>query len=198
VALEPRRTHTDGVANTDLEAERAERELVAALRRGDRDGFEKLESRLRPELLRFLTTLLGDASEAEDIVQVTLLQIWRQTDAYDEQRGTLWTWAKTIARSRALDRLRKRIPEPRDPDSLVLGADRVTADPLDAEAERWRLAELLGRLPRREAALLRMRFYAQLSQREIATATGIPLGTVKSQMVSALRRLRRMLDEEGL
>jgi RNA polymerase sigma-70 factor, ECF subfamily len=198
VALEPRRTHTESVANTDLEAERAERELVAALRRGDRDGFEKLESRLRPELLRFLTTLLGDASEAEDIVQVTLLQIWRRSEDYDEQRGTLWAWSRAIARSRALDRLRKRVPEPRDPESLGIRSDVGDPDPMDAEAERWRLAELLGRLPRREAALLRMRFYAQLSQTEIATATGIPLGTVKSQMVSALRRLRRMLDEEGL
>ena len=67
----------------------------------------------------------------------------------------------------------------------------------DALLERWRLAQLLGRLPEDERALLRLRFYDELSQSEISAATGIPIGTVKARMVRGLTRLREMIEAEG-
>jgi RNA polymerase sigma-70 factor (ECF subfamily) len=73
-----------------------------------------------------------------------------------------------------------------------------TPSEVDAMLERWRLADLLERLPAEEALTLRMRFYDELSQSEIAERTGIPLGTVKSRMVAGLARLRTMLVEEGV
>ena len=104
----------------------------------------------------------------------------------------------TIARSRAIDHLRKRVPEPRDPaGSLALlegEADQEAG--VDALVEQWRFAGLLGRLPDEEADLLRRRFYDGATQREIAAATGIPLGTVKMRMVQGLARLRDLLDAE--
>ena len=105
----------------------------------------------------------------------------------------------TIARSRAIDQLRRRVPEPRDPaGSLALLEGE--ADPgasIDDLVEQWRMAHLLGRLPAEQADLLRRRFYGGRSQSEIAAETGIPLGTVKMRMVQALARLREMIDEEG-
>ena len=100
----------------------------------------------------------------------------------------------TIARSRAIDHLRRRVPEPRDPH--LPDARTVEADD-DALVERWRLAHLLGRLPDAERALLRLRFYDELSQSEISAATGIPIGTVKARMVRGLTRLREMIEVEG-
>jgi RNA polymerase sigma-70 factor (ECF subfamily) len=72
-----------------------------------------------------------------------------------------------------------------------------TPSEVDAMLERWRLADLLERLPAEEALTLRLRFYEELSQSEIADRTGIALGTVKSRMVAGLARLRTMLIEEG-
>jgi RNA polymerase sigma-70 factor, ECF subfamily len=113
--------------------------------------------------------------------------------AYDPARAAPLTWLMSIARSRAIDRLRRRVPEPRDPAGALemLAGDEDPAAAIDAQ---WRFAHLLGLLPPEEADVLRWRFYAGLSQREIAAATGIPLGTVKMRMVRALRRLRELIE----
>ena len=94
---------------------------------------------------------------------------------------------------------RDRSPAP----ARARAARPAAADPRTVEAEadalleRWRIAQLLGRLPEDERALLRMRFYDELSQSEISAATGIPLGTVKARMVRGLTRLREMIEAEG-
>ena len=100
----------------------------------------------------------------------------------------------TIARSRGIDHLRRRVPEPRDPQ---LPDPRAVPADADELLERWRVAHLLGRLPENERALLRLRFYDELSQSEISAATGIPIGTVKARMVRGLTRLREMIEVEG-
>jgi RNA polymerase sigma-70 factor (ECF subfamily) len=121
--------------------------------------------------------------------------------SFDPARSSLATWILLIARSRAIDHMRKRVPEPRDPHGPAgLGLREDEPDPRsspDALVERWSMAMLLGRLPDNEAALLRMRFHEGLSQSEISERTGVPFGTVKTHMVRGLRRLREMLDEEG-
>jgi RNA polymerase sigma-70 factor (ECF subfamily) len=101
-----------------------------------------------------------------------------------------------IARSRAIDHLRRRVPEPYDPDTMPELVDRESEDQADALVERWRVAGLIAGLPKQEARLLEMRFYQGLSQSEIAQRTGIPLGTVKMQMVRALERLRNAIEQE--
>ena len=92
------------------------------------------------------------------------------------------------------------MPEPRDPLDPGGFAQRAAEDDPetspDALLERWGMAMRLGRLPEHEAAVLRMRFHEGLSQSEISERTGVPLGTVKTHMVRALRRLRDMLEEE--
>ena len=101
-----------------------------------------------------------------------------------------------IARSRAIDHLRRRVPEPYDPSSLSGLVDADAEDETAALLERWHLGGMLAALPREEARLLSLRFYAGLTQRQIAQRTQIPLGTVKMRMVRALERLREQLDRE--
>ncbi len=103
-------------------------------------------------------------------------------------------------RSRAIDHLRKRIPEPRDPQGPGGAVMREQEDPSQSPEvfiERWRLAVLVAQLPDHEARILRMRFHDGLSQSEIAERTGIPLGTVKTHMVRGLRRLRDLMEAAG-
>ena len=105
-------------------------------------------------------------------------------------------WILQIARSRAIDHLRRRVPEPRDPMSTVAVAERADETGVDELLEYWYVAGELARLPDEEAELLRRRFYFGQSQSQIAAETGVALGTVKSRMVSGLGRLRDALEDE--
>ena len=137
----------------------------------------------------------ASAPAAEDVQQQVFLEAWQRGERYDPERGGLLTWLLQIARSRAIDQLRRRVPEPRDPASAVALADRADESharrPARALADGRRARPAAHRGGRPAApALLR----SASRQTEIAAATGLPLGTVKSRMVSGLRRLREALE----
>jgi RNA polymerase sigma-70 factor (ECF subfamily) len=142
----------------------------------------------------FLLGTLRDRQTAEDVQQQVFLEVWQRAPTYDPARASLLTWIMTIARSRAIDQLRRRIPEPAGSAATDAMAGSV-GDETEQLIERWHFAGLLRRLPPEEATVLRMRFYEELTQTEIAARTGIPLGTVKSRMVSGLKRLRGLMEE---
>ena len=174
--------------------------LARRLRRGDREALRDVYDRFGSMTFGLLTQMLRDRAAAEDVQQQVFLEVWQRRRAYDPGRGGLTTWVLTITRSRAIDELRRRIPEPRDPTGsiAVLEADQPLDDGrIDELVEQWHLGHLVTRLPTAEAELLRRRFFLEQSQSEIAAELGIPLGTVKSRMRSGLDGLRRMLDEEA-
>ena len=178
---------------------RSARGFAQALRRRERAALDGLYGEYAPTVLGYLVNTLGDRGAAEDVHQQVFLEVWQRAPDYDPGRASVLTWIMTIARSRAIDELRRRVPEPADPSEDT--AFRIVEDPdpelsPDALVERWRMAHLLSRLRPEEAELLRMRFYDELSQSEIAERTEIPLGTVKMRMVAALRRLRDLVDQE--
>ena len=178
----------------------SEKSIALAMRRGDPAAIDALYAEFGGTVLAYLTRALGDRSAAEDVQQQVFAELWQRTEAYDPDRAGLLTWVLTIARSRAVDHMRRhsRRPEPRDPAGVAAIADARAAkiSPDDLMIERWRVAHLLTRIPREEAELLRMRFYEDRSQREISERTGIPLGTVKMRMIQALDRLRELMEEE--
>jgi RNA polymerase sigma-70 factor (ECF subfamily) len=174
--------------------------LVSGLRRGDPDALAQAHRDYGAAVLGYLRRVLGDRGSAEDVHQEVFLEVWRRGPSFDPDRSSLGTWILLIARSRAIDHLRKRVPEPRDPlgpgGFAVREAESDPETSPDALVERWAMAMRLGRLPEQEATVLRMRFHEGLSQSEISERTGVPLGTVKTHMVRGLRRLRAMVDEE--
>jgi RNA polymerase sigma-70 factor (ECF subfamily) len=176
-----------------------DRQLADGLRRRDAHTIARLHAEYGRTVLGFLARTLRNRATAEDVFQQVFLEAWERGPSFDPERGSVLTWLMTIARSRAIDQLRRRVPEPHDPaGSLALLEGR--SDPeagIDGLLEQWRMAHLLGRLPAEQADLLRRRFYGGRSQSEIASETGIPLGTGKMRMVQALARLREMIDEEG-
>lgn len=174
---------------------RAERRLVGALRERRPEALREVHAQFGATVFGFLVSRLRDRATAEDVFQQVLSEVWRRGPEYDDRRASLTTWILTIARSRAIDELRRRRPEPVDPSELP--DDVVEPSPQDAAVERWRMAHLLAQLPEEERHLLQLRFYAGLSQTEIETQTGIALGTVKTRMVRGLERLRAMMDAEG-
>lgn len=184
-----------------MPAGREDRRLAAALRSGDARALETFHARYGATVFGYLLHVLRDRAAAEDVFQTVMTEVWRRASRFDPERGSLATWALTIARSRAIDELRRRRPEPLDPADLPepTAADGAGAfAPQEAALDRWRMAHLLSRLPAEERRLLELRFYAELSQSEIAEQTGVALGTIKSRMVRGLERLRGLMDEEGL
>jgi RNA polymerase sigma-70 factor (ECF subfamily) len=178
-------------------ATRAERRLAARLRRRDRTVLADLYAAHGRTTFGFLVSALGDRTAAEDVQQQVFLEAWQRGAGYDPQRSSPATWLMMIARSRAIDHLRRRVPEPHDPAVATALADRAAESVLDELHDRWWLAGKLAELPDEEATTLRLRFGQGLTQAEIASVLGIPIGTVKSRMSRGLGRLRAVLSEEG-
>jgi RNA polymerase sigma-70 factor (ECF subfamily) len=139
---------------------------------------------------------MADRSTAEDVLQQVFIEVWQKADRFDAGRGTLQSWIFAIANSRSLDVLRKRVPSPVDPvgDGFSDSVDGEGIDEMEEFMASWNFARLVDGLPEEEAELLRMRFNDDLSQTEISRRTGVPLGTVKSRMVSGLTRLRTEME----
>jgi RNA polymerase sigma-70 factor, ECF subfamily len=188
-----------GMDATERRQDHRDRKLAVALQRGDEAAIEELYGRYAGTVLAYLVSRLGDRAGAEDVLQQTFAELWRRARDYDPDRAAPFTWVMMVARSRATDHQRRKHPEPHEPERTTQLADRRSqAEPTRELIERWRVAELLRRVPADEAGMLRMRFYDGLSQREIAERTGTPLGTVKMRMIQALGRMRTLMQEDEL
>ena len=144
--------------------------------------------------------MLGDPDEAEDVVEETFWQVWRQADRYQATRGQVSTWLITIGRSRALDRMRatRRLRQEALPATDTDARLSVTTvDPAGsalAAEQRSLVFAALAELPAEQRAVLELAYYGGLSQSEIAAQTGQPLGTVKTRMRLAAQKLRERLS----
>ncbi|HEU4702383.1 MAG TPA: sigma-70 family RNA polymerase sigma factor [Conexibacter sp.] len=173
--------------------------IAAGLRRRDPDAVRALYAEYGPGALALLHDAIRDRGAVEDVYQQVLLEAWQRGRSFDPARASLRTWLATIARSRAIDHLRRRVPEPHDPTVAYASAresDRTAFEPVAQLVDRVTLEQLMERLTPEEAEVVRLRWQLGMSQRQIAAHTGAPLGTVKSRTASALRRLREMLEEE--
>jgi RNA polymerase sigma-70 factor (ECF subfamily) len=195
-------------AESDVGMGRAvESEAEALVRRmadGEDQALGALYDRWHSVVHGVVARMLRQADDVEDVVEETFWQAWRQASRFDRTRGAVQTWLLTIARSRALDRvraLRRRREEPLEgDDGQVVVQQAAEGDPgQDAEAsERRRIvgAALAG-LPAEQREALELGYFAGLSQTEIAERTGQPLGTVKTRMRLALQKLRGQLQVLG-
>ncbi|HEX2467051.1 MAG TPA: sigma-70 family RNA polymerase sigma factor [Solirubrobacterales bacterium] len=182
-------------ANSEQPRGDADARLAARLASRDPGALDEAYERYGRICFGFLVNTLRDRPTAEDVQQQVFLELWQRAPTYDSGRGSLLTWIMTIARSRAIDQLRRRIPEPVG-SPVAVERNQSAVDETEALVEQWRFAGLLERLHSDEAMVLRMRFYEELTQAEIAQRTGIPLGTVKTRMVTGLKRLRDLLEQE--
>lgn len=180
--------------------------LVERMQSGDEAALSEFYSRWFPVVSSLISRILKSADDVEDVVEETFWQAWRQAGRFAADRGSVQTWVLTIARSRALDRLRatRRLREDTidDGSSTESSAQSVgsalpsASDPsLDAEhSERRQLVvAALSELPREQREALELGYFGGLSQSEIAERTGQPLGTVKTRMRLAMLKLRDRL-----
>jgi RNA polymerase sigma-70 factor (ECF subfamily) len=148
-------------------------------------------------IFTFCSRALVDRGAAADCTQETFLGAWRARDRYDPDRGSLAGWLMGIARFKVLDAYRAapRVPVPRDEPA---GDEPTAGDPHDEQlADRLLIAHALEALAPRARRVVELAFYSDLTQTEIAETTGLPLGTVKSDLRRGLQRLRSHLEGGG-
>jgi RNA polymerase sigma-70 factor, ECF subfamily len=182
--------------------------LVAAIARGDSRALELIYERHSRGVYSLALRLLTDGPAAEEVVQETFIKLWRQPGAFQSDRGRLLPWLLGVAHHRAIDVLRRRQLEQRhriaapsrtDGDGLAdlldnFGLTSSDGDPQSRAGvfeQRLAIGQALARLPAEQWLPLELAYYRGMTQLEIATALGLPLGTVKTRMRLGLQQLRK-------
>jgi RNA polymerase sigma-70 factor (ECF subfamily) len=134
--------------------------------------------------------VLANTTAAEDVVQEVFLQLWRNPQAFDADRGRLASWLAVIARNRAIDLLRKR-PMEDDIDEMPISTGVSLEDESSQRLAVEKVRGVLGQLPQHQRKALEMAFFEGMTHTEIAGKTGEPLGTVKTRIRTGLLALRK-------
>lgn len=174
-----------------------ERLILAVARQRDRGAFASLYRHFAPRLKSYLLRLGADAGTAEEVMQESMLVLWRRADSFDPSQASASTWVFTIARNKRIDGLRRgRRPEfdPEDP-ALMPSAPEPADRRLETAERNHRLRQAIEALPDEQARLLQLAYYDDMSHSAIAETTRLPLGTVKSRLRLAFGRLRQALGE---
>jgi len=177
--------------------------LVQRVASGDDLAFERLYDATAPAVHGLTTRILGDAGEAEETSHDAFMQVHRRAETFDPERAGATTWILTIARTRALDRLRRaarRVPLRSLDDSIEFEGPDATSDGTELGERRRLVRVALTRLTDDEREALGHAFFHGLSHSEISERLTMPLGTIKSRIRSGLNKLRRFLgslEEDG-
>jgi len=171
--------------------------LMPRIAGGDRSALQQLYSATSAKLFGVCLRILGDREESEDVLQEVYLTIWRRADRFDPARAGVMTWISTIARNRAIDRLRARGPmayaEPVE--ELEIADPATPADALLEAAQRsGALAACMGELDERTRDVIRTAFFEGVTYEALASRLSTPLGTVKSWIRRGLLKLRGCLE----
>lgn len=166
--------------------------LISRIRAGDEDALATLHDRYSQVVYSVALRVLGETTQAEDILQEIFLQLWRNPQTFDSNRGSLGAWLAVITRHRAIDLLRRRRPES-DIEDVIVAVDTRLEQTTDRNMAIAKIRAVVERLPAEQRKPLEMAFFEGLTHSEIASKTGEPLGTVKTRIRSALLTLRKAL-----
>ena len=177
-------------------------DLLRRLVAGDEQAFRELFSRYAAAAHALAFRLVRQAQVAEEIVQEAFLAVWRNPDRYDGARGSVRSWLMGTVHHRAVDAVRREQAQRRRAEQASGMEPGVEEDPvddllaaIDLPRERKLVRTALGALPDEQREVIQRMYFEGLSQSQIAEQTGLPLGTVKSRTLLAMRRLRANLGE---
>jgi RNA polymerase sigma-70 factor (ECF subfamily) len=173
--------------------------LLQRMAAGDRDAFTAFYRRVERPLFGYLMKLVRERELAEDILNETMLEVWRQAGRF-EGRSAVNTWVFSIAHHRAVSRFRKRRESSLDDDHAASLADDQPMPDQRAQANGMSrlLARLMQQLTFEHREILHLAYYQEFSVQEIADALGLPPNTVKTRMFYARQRLKALLTQSGV
>jgi RNA polymerase sigma-70 factor (ECF subfamily) len=168
---------------------------------GQLDALQDLYDKYRTMAYSIALRITADASLAEDVVQDAFLGAWRNAARYVEGRGSVKTWLLSIVHHRAVDAVRRRRPTTELPETEAVPPSSLTLPDIWAEVagklEREEIATALATLSDVQREAIELAYFGGLTQQEIASRTGAPLGTVKSRIRLGLLSMRRALIGTG-
>lgn len=175
-------------------------QLVQRVADGDQDALGALYDRYGRPAFSLARRICADDGLAEDVVQEVFLAFWRNPLRFDPARGAFGAWLLTLVHHKSVDAVRKEsairrrtLPAAEEGEEWSAppgpGADQAALGAVVADQVR----DALGGLPAEQRRALALAYYGGYTQREVATLTGVPLGTVKSRMFTGLQRLRSVL-----
>jgi RNA polymerase sigma-70 factor (ECF subfamily) len=174
--------------------------LIGRAAAGDQHAVSELYDATSRMVYGLVLRILGDEAAAEEVMLDVYMQVWRQAGTYDAGRGAPLAWLATIARSRAIDRLRAGRQEWQRARSLETVSQLSTGESLEEAAYVAELREVvrgaLGTLSAEQREALELAYYGGLSHSEIAERLGQPLGTVKTRIRLGMMKLRALLKPE--
>jgi len=177
-------------------------ELLEHISNQDRDALATLYERFGRRVFSLAVRILSDSVSAEEVTQDVFMSVWRRGATYVSKKGKFTTWLFSIAHNRTIDELRKRrrdLSRTNDDidDHLNLKSGDVSpADATVAQSEYAKIRAAMEDLPEEQKNVVELSYFKGLTQTEIAEKTGQPLGTVKTRMRLALKKLRKALSAE--
>lgn len=142
--------------------------------------------------------ILGDHADAEEVTMDVYVQVWSKAASYETSRGTPLGWLLMMTRSRSIDRLRSRTVPAEQVNLQVLASGEPDPELGHRKQEQSALmTDLVGSLPVEQQTLIERAFFQGMTQTEMAAVLQLPLGTVKTRMRLALKKLRAMLEGSG-
>lgn len=188
--------------SSDTARQEADAALLQRIAGGDRDAFTALYDQYSRPLFATAYRILNDSSEAEDVVHDVFLSLWNKARDFEASRGTAFSWAITLTRNRAIDRLRTRkrrneLLEKSVPADLGYQEgheqDASSADDLWLKEKASAVRRAVASLGDEQRSALELAFFSGLTQQEIAEKLQQPLGTVKARIRRGLLKLRETL-----
>ena len=186
----------------DEDREEEDESLMAALSRGDSTALRSLHDRYHRLLLSIAMNVVRDTLDAEEVLQDVFLHIWNRANAYSAAKGKPLPWLVMLTRRRAIDRLRQQRSYRRATGRFETEYLRENEDPvphfgrspqMGGNDLRLLLQQHLQRLPPAQKEAVELTYFKGMSQREIASARKLPLGTVKTRIELGLRKLSHIL-----
>lgn len=172
-------------------------DLMARIAAGDRAALRQLYQATSAKLFGVVLRILSNRDESEDVLQEVYLTIWRRADRFEAGRASVMAWISTIARNRAIDRLRARGPlayaEPVEDLEIEDAAPRAEAL-LETAGDHAALQRCLQTLDERTAGVIRTAFFEGVTYEALAARLKTPLGTVKSWIRRGLLKLKGCLE----